>query len=94
MSARLPASQQNGAQTETPVSRYETVVAALIYLMSCHRRSGCPKLALYVSRHMTAIALHPDAPPVVRDVCAALRESWEGASTQPRCDASLKETRH
>jgi hypothetical protein len=62
-------------------SRFETLAAALIYLMSHYARSGCPRLALCVSRHMQCLALHPDAPSVMRDVCAALHSSWSEAGT-------------
>ena len=68
-------------------SRIESITAALVYLMTHYARTGCPRLAVCVSRHMQAIALHPDAAPVLRDVCAALHGSWtlacEGASDRP-----------
>ena len=72
-------------------SRVETLMAALVYLMTHYQRSGCPKLALCVSRHMGVLALHPEAPQVVRDVCAGLRESWEHAAC-PGGDGAV--TRH
>jgi len=52
--------------------RAETLVAALIYLMTHYARTGCPRLAVCVSRHMQCLAVHPEAPKVVRDICAAL----------------------
>ncbi|MGQ0510832.1 MAG: hypothetical protein ACT4P9_09475 [Betaproteobacteria bacterium] len=61
-------------------SRADTVAAALIYLMTHYARSGCPRLALCVSRHMQCLATHPDTPPVVRDVCAALHGAWSEAA--------------
>jgi hypothetical protein len=68
-------------------SRIETLTAALVYLMTHYARTGCPRLAVCVSRHMQAIALHPDATPVLRDVCAALHGAWmdacEGAADRP-----------
>jgi hypothetical protein len=57
-------------------ARAETVTAALIYLMTHYARTGCPRLALCVSRHMQCLAMHPDAAPVVRDICASLRGAW------------------
>ena len=57
-------------------SRIETITAALVYLMTHYARTGCSRLAVCVSRHMQTIALHPDAAPVLRDVCAALHGSW------------------
>jgi hypothetical protein len=68
-------------------SRIESIIAALVYLMTHYARSGCPGLAVCVSRHMQAIALHPDAAPVLRDVCAALHGTWaqacDGAADRP-----------
>jgi len=65
---------------ESETARAETVMAALLYLMTHYARTGCPKLAVCVSRHMQCLALHPDAPPVVRDVCASLHGAWQVAS--------------
>ena len=60
-------------------SRVESITAALVYLMTHYARTGCPRLAVCVSRHMQALALHPDAAPVLRDVCAALHGAWTNA---------------
>jgi hypothetical protein len=57
-------------------SRPETVVAALIFLMTHYARTGCPRVAVYISRHMQCLALHPGAPTVVRDMCASLHGAW------------------
>jgi len=69
-------------------NRAETVVAALIYLMTQHARTGCPRLAVCVSRHMQCLALHPDAPQVVRDMCASLHGAWMPTAS------SSDETKH
>ena len=53
-------------QPEPDSTRAETVMAALLYLMTHYARTGCPKLAVCVARHMQGLALHPDAPTVVR----------------------------
>lgn len=66
---------------EPEATRAETVMAALLYLMSHYARSGCPRLALCVSRHMQWLATHPDAAPVVRDICASLHGAWSEAAT-------------
>jgi hypothetical protein len=63
-------------QPDPEAARAETIVAALIYLMSHYARTGCPRLALCVSRHMQCLAAHPDAPHVVRDICASLHGAW------------------
>ncbi len=62
--------------TDDEPSRVETIVAALLYLMTHHARTGCPRVAICVSRHMQCLASHPGAPPVVRDTCAALHGAW------------------
>jgi hypothetical protein len=64
-------------------SRVETIIAALLFLMTQYARTGCPKLAVCVSRHMQCLALHPDAANVVRDVCASLHGAWACASGEP-----------
>jgi hypothetical protein len=61
-------------------TRVETVTAALIYLMTHYARTGCPRLALCVSRHMQCLASHPEAPDVLRDICAALHGAWAQAA--------------
>lgn len=71
-------------------SRAETITAALLFLMTQYARTGCPRLAICVSRHMQCLALHPDAAPVVRDVCASLHGPWgEAAAAQPVASAPL-----
>ena len=61
-------------------SRAETITAALVYLMTHYARTGCPRLALCVSRHMQLLATHRDAAPQLRDICAALHGMWESAA--------------
>lgn len=61
-------------------SRAETQIAALIYLMTHYARTGCPRLAVCVSRHLQCLAAHPDAPAVVRDICAGLHGTWAEAA--------------
>jgi hypothetical protein len=64
-------------KTDPCESRAETLTAALLYLMTHYARTGCPRLALCVSRHMQCLASHPDAAPVIRDVCASLHGAWQ-----------------
>ena len=61
-------------------SRAETLTAALLYLMTHHARTGCPRLAICISRHMQCLATHRDAPAVVRDICASLQGAWDPAA--------------
>lgn len=77
-------------QSEEP--RVETLTASLLYLMSHYMRSGCPRLALCVSRHMQCLAAHPDAAPVVRDICAGLHGAWTAAA-EP-CEPAAKAAVH
>jgi hypothetical protein len=76
-------------QFDVESSRAETVAAALLYLMTHYARTGCPRLALCISRHMQSLALHPDAPAVLRDICASLHGAWSEAAgvTPPASDA-------
>jgi hypothetical protein len=71
-------------------SRVETLTAAVLYLMTHYARTGCPQLAVCVSRHMQCLALHPDAAPVVRDICASLHGAWGEAA----CRAGQTQVRH
>ena len=64
---------------DTEETRVETLTAALLYLMTHYARTGCPRLAVCVSRHMQCLALHPDAAPVLRDICASLHGAWAAA---------------
>lgn len=56
--------------------RQDILIAALFYLMTQYARTGCPRLALCVSRHLQCLALHPAASAVVRDTCASLHGAW------------------
>lgn len=67
-------------QPETEETGVETIAAAAIYLMTHYSRTGCPRLAMCVSRHLQCLAVHPDATPVLRDICAALHGSWTEAA--------------
>lgn len=71
--------------SDTQDVRAETLTAALLYLMTHYARTGCPRLALCVSRHMQCLATHPDAAPVIRDICASLHGAWhESPAGLPR----------
>lgn len=74
---------------EPEAPRMETLVAALIYLMSHYARSGCPRLAVCVSRHLQCLALHPDAAPVVRDMCASLQGTWAAKASNHAHEKAL-----
>jgi hypothetical protein len=61
-------------------SRAETITAALLYLMSHYARTGCPRLALCVARHMQCLVQHPDTAPLVREICAGCHGAWSEAA--------------
>lgn len=74
---------------DSNASRPDTVTAALLYLMTHYARTGCPKLALCISRHMQCLATHPDAAPVVRDICAGLHGAWQQAAGTDAGDSTV-----
>ncbi len=41
---------------ELQENRVENITAALVYLMTHYARTGCPRLAVCVSRHMQVLA--------------------------------------
>src|SRR3972149_453751 len=65
---------------ETEASRAENITAALVYLMTHYARTGCPRLPLCGSGATPGPAAPPDAPPVVRDICAGLHGAWSEAA--------------
>lgn len=66
--------------SHTEEARVEVVMASVIYLMTHYARTGCPRLASCISRHLQCLALHPDAAPVLRDICASLHGAWGRAA--------------
>ena len=54
----------------------ETILASLIFLLTHYAWSGGPQLAMYVTRHIECVCVHPDIAPVVRNVCASLHAEW------------------
>jgi hypothetical protein len=79
-------------ETQDELPHPEVLAAALIFLMTHYARTGCPRLAACVLRHLELLALHGEADPVLRDTCASLRCAWEQASTAISAAAQL--TRH
>jgi len=64
---------------QTP--RPELLIAGLLHLMTHYARCGCPRLAVCISRHLQCLGAHPDADPLVRDICAGLHGAWTEAAT-------------
>jgi hypothetical protein len=65
---------------ESQVSRPQALIAAALYLMTHYARTGCPRLALCISKHLQCLAVHPDADPVIRDICAGMHGAWAEAA--------------
>ncbi len=76
---------------EADASRADTITAALLYLMTHYARTGCPRLAVCVARHLQCLALHPDASPVVRDICASMHGAWSSAATHSEPQTNPRE---
>jgi hypothetical protein len=55
----------------------DRLVCATIYLMSCHARSHCPRLACMIGHHLELIARHPGAGERVAAMCRQLGNAWE-----------------
>ena len=55
----------------------DRLLAATIYLMSCHARSGCPRLACMIGIHLRQLGRHPGTGEHVRDSCQKLCAAWE-----------------
>jgi hypothetical protein len=72
----------------------DRLMAATIYLMSCHARTRCPRLAYMVERHLELIARNPECGEFVRDTCNKLSAAWEcvrGADEHHRTERSASE---
>lgn len=64
-------------------TRPEILLAAVIYLMTHYARTGCPGLAMCVSRHLQCLCAHPEVDPVIRDICASVHGAWTRAAEYP-----------
>lgn len=54
----------------------DRLVAATIYLMSCHARTSCPRLACMIEHHLRLIGRHAGVTDRVRDIAQKLAASW------------------
>jgi len=70
-------------------TRPETLIAAILYLMTHYARSGCPRLAMCVSRHLQCLSAHPRTDPLVRDMSAGLQGAWADAAAPRAADGHL-----
>ena len=54
----------------------DRLLAVTLYLMSCHARSGCPRLAGVVRHHLALLARHGGAGERVRDIAKKMGCAW------------------
>lgn len=54
----------------------DRLVAATLYLMSCHARTSCPRLASMIEHHLRLIGRHLGVTDRVRDIAQKLAASW------------------
>jgi len=66
----------------------DRMVAAMIYLITCHARSGCPRLACMVRAHMRLIARHPATGECLREICRRMGCAWEAIRAHDELHAS------
>lgn len=60
--------------------RVETVLGALLYLMTAYRRKPCPGIAASVARQLECLARHPLADAMIRELSAEMCEEWKSAA--------------
>jgi hypothetical protein len=65
---------------EPRLSRAETVLGAVLYLMTAYHRTQCPRIAACVAAHLECLAGHPHVDATIRDVCAGMCEEWRSAA--------------
>jgi hypothetical protein len=65
--------------TET---RPETIVAALLYLVTAYHRRPCPGLAACIARHFDCLARHPKASRLLSDVALASTAEWQSTASE------------
>jgi hypothetical protein len=65
------------APTET---RPETIIAALLYLVTAYHRRPCPGLAACIARHFECLGRHPKADRLLSDVALASISEWQSAA--------------
>ena len=74
--------------TKPSSGRVETVLGAVLYLMTAYCRTPCPRLASCIASHLDCVAAHPQADSTIRHVCAGMSKEWHlaGAPAHPRKD--------
>ncbi|HEX7043283.1 MAG TPA: hypothetical protein VF203_01590 [Burkholderiales bacterium] len=60
--------------------RLETLLGALLYMMTAYQKNCCRQLARSIAAHLECLAHHPDAAETVRQVAGGMCEEWKRAS--------------
>jgi len=55
----------------------DKAIAAVLFLMTVHRRTQCPVVARAIATHLKCLARHDDVSDSVRRVCEGLKDEWE-----------------
>ena len=72
------------------LSRLETVLGAVLFLMTAYQRTRCPRIAACIAAHLDCLAAHPHADSTIREVCAGVRDEWRGAASPLPRDRSVQ----
>ena len=71
-------------KTIDPTScRLETLLAALLYLMTVYQRRCCPRVASVIAAHLDCLAHHPESAEAVRRVASGMSNVWRRANNLP-----------
>ena len=54
----------------------DRMIAATLYLMSCHARNRCPRIACMVEHHLRCLGRHAGAGEHVRELSRRLSAAW------------------
>ena len=73
-----------------PDTRPDTLIAALLYLVTAYHRRPCPGLAACIARHFDCLARHPKADRLLSDVALASTRAWQA----PACESRAAAERH
>ena len=74
----------NNANLNLPAP--DVLVAAAVYLMTSHARTGCPLVRRIIASQLRYLARHPSntVTPMLREVCIRLARDWERLGLRPQ----------
>ena len=77
---------------------HDTLIAAVIYLMTRHARTSCPMIGALVARHPRCLGLHPETrlSPGLREPCTSMADQGGRMtrSVQPAPSVAARERLH